>query len=374
MDTNQIYELVNAVNEQAFGESAVAVTDLQGLIATGDLVFSSATNTEAWANTLMQRIGKTIIRYRRYTNKLADMVLTDMEWGAILQKIKVDMPEAEADEAYLLEQGESIDHYKVNKLPVDQKLFVTRTPYQFHITIQRRLLREAFLTVEAMGAFISAMFGQVENKIETTMESLARLTMAGAVAEASSNNNQVVNLVTEFNTLLELTGDDAVTATTAFFNVEFLCYAIRRIKEVMDDFTDMSILHNDGSFATFTPYEDQRLRIISKFERAMEATVEWAAFNEQYLKLSGYTKLNFWQGEQQPYQIKVKKPSSGAEVTVNNLIAVLHDRDTMGVYQEYQDVLTTPVNAAGQYYNTYYHRQDGRALDTSENLTYFTLN
>ena len=43
------------------------------------------------------------------------MVLNDFEYGAILQKIKVRMPEAESDEAYGLVDGNSVDHYKVAK-------------------------------------------------------------------------------------------------------------------------------------------------------------------------------------------------------------------------------------------------------------------
>ena len=66
----------------------------------GDTVLSSSTNTEAFLNTLAQRIGRTILRFRDYRNKLGDMVLNDFEYGAILQKIKVMMPEAELEVPY----------------------------------------------------------------------------------------------------------------------------------------------------------------------------------------------------------------------------------------------------------------------------------
>lgn len=369
MTTEQIYQLVNEVNSQAFGANALAVVDLQGLISLGDTVLSSTVNTESFLNTLAQRIGRTVVRFRMYRNKLDDLVLTSFMWGAILQKIKVKMPVAEEDPAYDLQNNATVDHYKINKLPATQKLFVTRDPYMFHITVPRSQLREAFLSEEGMGAFLSAMFGEVRNKIETTLENLGRLTIAAGIAESSN----AIALVTEYNALVGA-ADQVTAGPAAMLNEKFNRYALRRIKEVMDDLTDMSVLHNDGTVETFTPYEDQRIRINSKFERALETTVEWAAFNEQYVKLTGFTKLNFWQSEQTPYTIKVEKPSTGAEVTVENIVAVIHDRDAMGIYQEYEDILTTPVNAAGMYYNQYWHRKDGRMLDTSENLVYFTLN
>ena len=126
---------------------ALAVVDVQGLISLGNTVLSSSTNTEAFINTLAQRIGRTILRFRDYRNKLGDMVLNDFEYGAILQKIKVQMPAATADDMYNLTDGSSIDHYVVSKPVATQKLFVTRTPYQFMITIQRETLKEAFLSV-----------------------------------------------------------------------------------------------------------------------------------------------------------------------------------------------------------------------------------
>lgn len=365
MNTTQIYQLVNAVNEQAFGSQAIAVNDLQGLISLGNTVLSSSVNTEAFLNTLAQRIGQTIVRYRSYSNKLRDMVLTDFEFGAILQKLYVHMPDAEADPMYSLTDGQAIDHYTVKKPVVDQKLFVTRTPYMFMVTIQRQTLKEAFLSEAGMGALISAIYGQVRNKIEATLENLGRMTIAAGVAESSNE----VKLVTEY----VAASGQTVTAATALTNEGFLRYAIRRIKETMDDLTDMSVLHNDGSIETFTPYEDQRIRIISKLERALETSVEWAAFNEQYVKLTGYTKLNFWQSEQTPYAISVERPSDGDTVSIDNLVAVIHDRDALGIYQEYEEILTTPLNAKGNYFNQFWHRKDARLVDTSENLVYFTL-
>ena len=145
MTTEQIYTLVNEVNAEAFGQNSLSVVDTSSLISLGNTVLSSSTNTEAFLNTLAQRIGRTILRFREYRNKLGDMVLNDFEYGAILQKIKVVMPQAEEDQMYDLTDGQAIDHYVVAKPQVDQKLFVTRTPYQFHITVQRETLKEAFL-------------------------------------------------------------------------------------------------------------------------------------------------------------------------------------------------------------------------------------
>lgn len=373
MDTNQIYELVNTTVAQAIGRQDVTRLDAQGLISVGDVVLSSSANTEAFLNTLAQRIGRTIYRFRAYNNKFKDMVISDMQWGAILQKIKVKMPDAVSDPTYSLSNGESVDHYTVSKPAVTQKLFVTRTPYMFKITVQRETLREAFLSPEAMGSFISLIFGEVRNAIELALESLGRLTLCGAMSEITQST-QIVRLVTAYNTEHNLVGDDALTAATAIYNADFLRYAIYRINTTIDMIQDMSTLYNDGTVPTFTNKENLKIRVLSGFQRRLETVVEYAAFHDQFTSIDGaYSTINFWQGEKAPSNVSVKRPSDGENFTEDYVVACVHDRDAFGIYQIDETVLTTPVNAAGQYYNQFWHEKQGRFVDTSENLVIFTL-
>lgn len=369
MDTNQIYALVNSVTSQALGSSAIAAVDAQGLISLGNSVLSSQTNTEAFLNTLVQRIGKTILSYRKYTNKLADLVVDDFTMGAILQKIKVSMPAAETDPAYALTNGQSVDHYVVAKPTVHQKLFVTRTPYVFHVTVQRETLREAFLSETALGSFISVIFGEVQNKIELALEDLGRTAIANYMAEIDGTGRDIP-LVTMFNTR---TGS-SLTPANAMFDNAFLRFAVAQMQIGSKRFTDMSTLYNDGTETRHTPKEDQRLRILSEFATMLETVVDYAAFHDEYVKVKGYTEINFWQSAQSPRNISVSRASDATRTEVENVIAILHDRDALGIYKKETDVLTTPVNAAGMYYNTYWHEKQLWFNDLSENAVIFTLN
>ena len=370
MNTNQIYTIVNSAVDQAIGDSGITAIDTQSLISLGNVVLDSSTNTEAFLNTLAQRIGGTIYRFRDYNNKFKDMLVSDMKWGAILQKIRVEMPVAEADQMYTLTDGQSIDHYVVAKPKAHQKLFVTRTPYQFKITIQRETLKEAFLSAEAMGSFIALIFGEVRNAIELSLESLGRLTLAAAISEAGQTT-QTINLVTDYNADTGST----LTSATALYNADFLRYAIFRINNIVDMIQDMSVLYCDGILPTFTNKENMKIRVLSAFQRRLETVVEYAAFHDQFTSIDGqYSTINYWQAEQTPSSIDIKKPSDGSAFQGSNIIAVVHDRDAFGIYQIDETVLTSPVNAAGAYYNQYWHEKQGRFVDTSENMVVFTLN
>ena len=369
MNTDHIYSLVNSIAAQANGSSAISAADAQSLVALGNTILSSSANTEAFLDTLVQRIGRTIMDYRAYRNRLNDMVLNDFEYGKILQKIKVVMPEALDDPTYDLVDGQSVDPWTVYKPQTIQKLFVKRTPYMFAQTISRKGLKEAFLSAEAMGAFISSVMGEMRNAYELSLERLGRVTIANMIAEASGS--QVVNLVSEY---VSLTGA-SVTAANALFNKDFLAYAIRRINETFDMMQASTELFNDGSVERFTPREDMRVKLLSPFVRAAETVVQYAAFNEELVKVDNtYIKLPFWQASRSPMQIKVERASDGVETTVDNIIGIVHDRDALGIYQIDEETNTTPLNAKARYYTTYLHEEQLWFNSLDESFVYFTLN
>ena len=57
-----------------------------------------------------------------------------------------------------------------------------------------------------------------------------------------------------------------------------------------------------------------------------------------------------------------------------SVVAVLGDRDGLGLYNQEMWTQTTPMNAAGGYYNTYWHEKQLWFNDLSEQFLVFTLN
>lgn len=376
MNTDQIYELVNDVAQQTMGEAALTASDTASLVAMGNAILSSSTNTEAFIDTLVQRIGKTMISYRPYKSQLGLMSVSDMTMGAIMQKIKVKMPTAVEDVTTQLIDGQSIDQYIVSKPKATQKLFVKRTPYTFYVTIQKKWLREAFTSEVAMGSFISAIYGEIENALELSQENLARLCMANFMASISESTNRVVNLVTEYNTLV-LTSEQ-VTAANAMVNEAFLRYALGRMNNISKKMKTMSVLYNDGSETRHSPEGDQRFVSLVDFQTALETQVQWAAFHEQYVKKQNGIEVPYWQAAQSPMNINLviegDDPEQEESTTLSNIVAFIHDRDALGTYRKEVEVATTPLNARGLYTNQFWHMNDLYFNDVSENGVIFTLN
>ena len=375
MDTNQIYSIVNAVCKETMGETALVATDTASLVAMGDAVLSSSSNTEAFIDTLVQRIGRTMISYRPYKSKLGLMAVSDMTMGAIMQKIKVQMPQAVEDVTTQLIDGQSIDQYIISKPKATQKLFVKRTPYTFYVTIQRKWLREAFTSESAMGSFIAAIYGEVENKLELSQENLARLCMGNFMATISTDTNRVINLVTDYNLA---TSESVPTGEDAMLNEQFLRYALGRMNNIAKKMETMSVLYNDGTETRHTPAADQRFVSLIDFQTALETQVQWEAFNERYVKGQSGIEVPYWQAAKSPFDIDLIIEGDDGEqeesTTLENIVAFIHDRDALGTYRKEVEVATTPLNARGMYTNQFWHMNDLYFNDISENGIIFTLN
>ena len=187
IDVNQIYDLCNQIFQQMTGRTDLTAVDSQSLVAMGTEVSNLGKN-DLWLNTLARRIGLTIDSYRVYRNKFSDLYRTQVEWGAMVQKLTVEMPDAVADAMYKVGQldGQALDHYIINNPKAKQKIFDKETPYSFFITMQEKMLTEAFLNAGAMASFVNQVFGKVQNKIEVVLEDLARVALVNMMCNLSS--------------------------------------------------------------------------------------------------------------------------------------------------------------------------------------------
>lgn len=384
MEVNQIYTIVNSAAAQALGSAAIAAVDTSTFVSLGDQILGSQTAVSSWLNTLYTRIGETIISSRPYSNKLRGLMMDRETYGLALQKIKVRMPQAEADQAWTPEQGGTVDHYKVNKLGVSQKIFAQNSPYQFHISTPLFQLREAFISEAKMAEFIAAKTVEVRNMIELVAEQTARLALATAAAYTWDNAQTDTNKVHFLDAEIPGLSDLGVTAPLDFLYSDiFLRGSAGIILKASDRLTDLSTLYNVEAETRHTPKNMQKLVMISDFSRNMRTMVEYAAYNPAMVEIGEHIDLGFWQdGKAGSETTAIVKPEGAATVVPYSesgsaapgyLLGMLFDRDAIGVYHDFESVLTTPINAAGAYFNTYWHMRRQYFYDPSENVVLFGI-
>lgn len=389
LTAKQIYGIVNEVAQQAMGSKAIAVVDNAGLITLGNAVLGSDSTKNNFINALTDRIGRTIVSFRAYHSHFPDFERDSIEWGNILQKLKIGMPDAEKDDSYDLVDGTSVDQYKINKAKVNQLLFTTETPWQTHITVHLEALEKAFIDSSAMGVFISGMFGEVQNRIELAMENLSmdcvNNYMAEVIKRKETKAGRVINLVTEYK---DKTGvDHTETPINALDDENFLKYVVRRINSISSTMEYMTTgMFNDTYYAPgtspdrdapytrHTPKSEQRMMLFIDMVNALKTNINSKAFNMEQVAIDiPFKTVPFWQSLTTPSDINVKPASGGTAITQSLIMGIMYDTEAMGTFKKKYNSITSPINAAGQYYNVFYHMITMYYNDLTENAVVFLL-
>ena len=164
----------------------------------------------------------------------------------------------------------------------------------------------------------------------------------------------------------------------------FAKYLVARINTIAKMLTERStVFHqtiDEKTVMRHTPVERQKAYIYTDYLSKVYANVFSTVFNENYLKIADTEEVNFWQSIKTPGSINVTPAytdSTGAIVkgkAVNKpILAVLFDEEAAGYTVVNQWTQNTPMNAAGGYYNTFWHFTDRYWNDFTENHVVFVL-
>lgn len=374
-DVKQIYPIVNEIYNQVTGKDGLNIIDTNALVAMGQEL-ETLGKTDIWLNGLAKRIGITIDDFRVYESKYAPLARTALEWGAYVQKFRVDVPDAVMDDTYDVGHmdGQSVDQWIITNPKVKAKVFGANTPFTFRITIQDVLLNEAFLSSSGMAALITAIFGKIRNKKEIAIENLSRLAIANLIINLKSA--QHFHLVSIYNSIL----GKSITPTDARTDANFLRWGNGFINNISDKLETASILYNAEGNERFTSKKMQHFYALSDFMTMVDTVIMYSAHNPKYITANPDIRVPFWQGSGTSTgtdwdSITTVKGTNvdGQQVVLNNLIGIIFDHDSVGTFRQQERVRTTPINARAEYYNTFWHENPLYFNDIGENCVAFFL-
>lgn len=380
MKVNQISALLNSVVSQAMGDTALVSTDLTGLVALGNSVLSSDTTKDRFLDTLVDRIGRTILSVRNYNRDEDGIIFDTFTYGALLQKIYVKPLQAQNAPQWDLTAGQSVDQYIITKPEATQKLFGDLNTWEVAITIPDLQLRTAFTSPEGMAAFIDAIFASVQNSLELQLESLANTAYANFIGEkiayskgGTAKGVQVVNLLTDYNTA---TGG-AITPTEAMRDYEFLQYATREINLYLKRLRRMSTIFNTEQYARHTPTEYARVTVLQDLAASATSYLRASTYHDELVTLPYYREVPYWLGTGEKYGFEDVSTinittSSGTAVNQKGVVALISDIEAVGCMCDMRRTKSA-YNARGEYTN-YFYKADMRYFnDMSENGIVFLV-
>ena len=219
LSINQLSTVLNAIHSQATGKTAIAVTDTSSFVTVAQETLKAGYDPVLGA--ISQVLSRTIFSVRPYSSKFKGMMADSIRYGNHVRKLQtIDKP-FEDDYRTLLVDGESIDQYEVNKPLVLQTNYYGQETYAKSLTLFRDQLDTAFSSPEEFQRFISMVMQNASDMLEQARENVARATLANFIAgkiatEPVGGNEQVVHLLTEYNTAtgLELTDEDLAQPDT----------------------------------------------------------------------------------------------------------------------------------------------------------------
>lgn len=375
---NQIYTLINEVAKQTFGESAVTVTDTSTLVALGDKVLSSDVDTDKFAKTLVDRIGRTIFSIRRYTASGDDgLVKEPFEYGCIVQKIYVDLPEAKENKAWEIgEDSYTPSFAPIIKPSIKQKLFEKMVTWEIDVTIPDFMFKTAFTSAQGVATLIDAIFTTMDSYMEIALENNKNLTRATFIANKLHTAKPCGkhNLLAEYNTLTKA----SLTVASCLRDIGFLKWASQQINLWASRMKRMSILFNDEGYKRHTPTADLVVNVLQDFDSALVSYLESDTYHNEMVKIANtYSTLPYWQGTGTSYgfedtsKINIKLNDT-TTIEQTGVIAVMYDRDAMGVTITKRNG-TTERNNHDEYTNYYNKATYGYFNDMSENGIVFYI-
>lgn len=313
MKVNQIYTLLNSINSQMFGESAVQVTDLSGVISLGKTIMSSTDNMDLFIGKLVDRIGKTVVRTLDLELEFPALFRNEFEFGAILQKINVQPQLAIENNAYNVGDAQfSPSFADVHKPNITVTYFEGADTARFTVTIPEDLFMSAFTSESAMGAFISGIMSAMSDSMTNSINKMSRTAINNFIAEKIKESNGVINLLTEYNTLV---GESAaLTADAAMHSKEFARFASTVIREYVDYLAEPSVLYNVDGLVRATARDNMHVLFLNKLRSLFDAYLISDTFKDLY-GIPGYKTINYWQGN--------KGASSTNDFATNSSINVI---------------------------------------------------
>ena len=382
MERKQIYDFVNTATKESMGQEGLVEEDLGNIVDTGTAIFN-ANAVDNYVRSLVNQVGKMVFVDRVYQGRVPSVLMDGWQYGSVMEKIRVELPEAIETEAWQLQDGQSYDPNIFYKPKAHVKFYNSGTTFTIPISITEKQVKESFQSATQMNAFISMIYTAVNNSMTKKTEALIKRTINNFIAETvydaygddsqsgSSGNTRAINVLKMYNT----ENSTSLTASTCLHSKDFIRYFIELLDLYIERLSEFTVLYNIGGTEKFTPKDRLHVVMLSNVKAAALAYLSSDTFHDQYVSLPEAETINFWQGTGTNFSLENASKvdvvtSENHNITVNGVLCVMFDTDALGVLRPDKRV-TSGYNPVGEFYN-YWHKADASYFnDFDENFVVF---
>lgn len=374
MQVKQIYDIMNTVTNEIIGKSDLVAEDLSNIIDVGKELLDN-TSVDNYVKTLVNRIGKVIFVSRPYSGNVPSVLMDSWDYGAVVEKISAEMPEATENASWDLTDGTDYSPNVFYKPTVSTKFFNNKVTFEIDMSFTEMQVKESFSSATEVNSFLSMLYNAVEKSFTVKVDGLIMRTINNMIGETldadKTSNVKAVNLLKLYNNKFGAT----LTAEKAITDKEFIRFASMTMALYTDRMSRLSTLFNIGGKDRFTSADMLHVVMLSDFKASANSYLQSDTFNNEFTKLPNAETVPYWQGSGTDFAFnKVSainvKTSSGKTVSKSGILAVMFDRDAVGVSNLNKRV-TTNYNPKGEFYNNFFKLDCGAFNDLNENFVVF---
>lgn len=385
MEVKQIYEIMNSVTQELLGESVIVQEDLSNIVELGQQ-FESVVGLDNYVRKLPDHVGRVIFVNRKYNGRAPRVLMDGWEYGSILEKIAARIPEAVENEDWSLEDNVSYDPNVFHSPDVLGAFWNKRTTFEIDMSITEDQVKSSFSSVTQLNGFLSMILNAIETSLTIKLDALIMRTINNMIGETfyaefpagtyTGTSAKAVNLLYMYNhAMYGDTSASYITAATAMHTPEFIRFASYVMANYVDRLKVASNLFNIGGETRFTGESDLHVVMLSEFKNAAAAYLQSDTFHNEYTALPEAESVVYWQGSGTGYafdstsEVKITT-ASGHSVDATGVLAVMFDRDALGVTNQERKV-NTHYNEKASFWNYFYKQFAGYFNDTNENFVVF---
>ena len=392
MKIEQVYSLVNASTKEVLGQTDIVKQDLSNIVDIGTSIINS-NNVDNYVKSLVDHIGKVIFVNRAYAGSVPNVLMDKWEFGSVLEKISADLPDAVENKSWELTNGVDYSPNVFYKPTVSAKFYNSKVTFEVDLSFTERQVKESFSNAEQLNAFVSMLYNAVERSMTVKIDSLVMSTINNAIAQVinhampevtDGNYSQVTSTPQAIN-LLKVYNDTytkTLTKANCLRDTDFLKWCCIMLSTYAKRMSRMSTLFNVGGKPRFTPKEDLNIIMLQDFYANMRVNLASDTYNKEDLLLpTDITTIPYWQGSGNDYgDSKVAKinvaiktgESTTKDIEMNGIMAVMFDRNALGVCNMDRRV-TTNYNPKAEFYNNFYKFDCSYFNDLDENFIVFFI-
>jgi hypothetical protein len=375
MEVEQVYSIVNEITAEVTGNADLVEKDLSNIVDVGKEVLG-ATDVDNYVGALTDKIAKVVFINRPYSGNVPSVMMDSWEYGAVVEKVTTELPEASENESWALEDQTEYNPNVFYQPKVDAKFFNNKVTFEIDLSFTEKQVKESFNSASEINSFMTMLYNSVENSFTVKLDGLIMQTinsMIGETIDGGTAGINAVNLLDDYNTETGST----LAVGDALKDSDFLKFASMKMTLYVDRLSKISSLFNVGGKKKFTPRDALKVVMLSDFKASANSYLQAVTYNEKYTQLPEAETVPFWQGSGQDYGFaNVSKinvvTGSGKTVEQSGILGVMFDREALGVTNLDKRV-TTHFNAKGEFYNNFFKLDCGVFNDVNENFVVFYI-